>query len=46
MQVLQERLDQQQNHMAEERARLKEVIDRMGMQLAEQQRQLEKVRGH
>ncbi|XP_048846889.1 fas-binding factor 1 homolog isoform X3 [Brienomyrus brachyistius] len=44
LRVLQERLDQQQSHMVEERARLKEVIDRMGMQLAEQQRQLEKER--
>nr|XP_023666390.1 fas-binding factor 1 [Paramormyrops kingsleyae] len=44
LRVLQERLDQQQSHMVEERARLKEVIDKMGMQLAEQQRQLEKER--
>ena len=40
---MQERLGQQQRAMAEERARLKEVITRMEVQLAEQQRQLEKV---
>ena len=40
---MQERLGQQQRAMAEERARLKEVITRMEVQLGEQQRQLEKV---
>ncbi|KAJ3600718.1 hypothetical protein NHX12_031695 [Muraenolepis orangiensis] len=44
LRVMQERLGQQQRAMAEERARLKEVITRMEVQLAEQQRQLEKER--
>lgn len=44
--VMQDRLGQQQRAMAEERTRLKEVIAKMDTQLAEQQRQLEKVRSH
>ncbi|XP_056143634.1 fas-binding factor 1 homolog [Lampris incognitus] len=44
LRVMQNRLDQQQRAMTEERARLKEVITRMDTQLAEQQRQLEKER--
>ncbi|XP_059900041.1 fas-binding factor 1 homolog isoform X1 [Gadus macrocephalus] len=44
LRVMQERLGQQQRAMAEERARLKEVITRMEVQLGEQQRQLEKER--
>lgn len=43
---MQDRLGQQQRAMAEERTRLKEVIAKMDTQLAEQQRQLEKVRSH
>ncbi len=43
--VMQDRLEQQQKAMAEERAYLKEIISRMDTQLNEQQRQLEKVRG-
>lgn len=41
---MQDRLSQQQRAMAEERTRLQEVIAKMDTQLAEQQRQLEKVR--
>lgn len=41
--VMQDRLDQQQKAMADERAYLKEIISRMDTQLNEQQRQLEKV---
>ncbi|XP_036421947.1 fas-binding factor 1 homolog [Colossoma macropomum] len=44
LRVLQERLTQQQREMAEERARLKEVIAKMDTQLAEQQRQLQQER--
>ncbi|XP_048102629.1 fas-binding factor 1 homolog isoform X3 [Alosa alosa] len=44
LRVMQDRLGQQQRAMAEERARLQEVIAKMDTQLAEQQRQLEKER--
>ncbi|KAM6957748.1 fas-binding factor 1 homolog [Aplochiton taeniatus] len=44
LRVMQDRLGQQQRAMAEERARLKEVIAKMDTQLSEQQRQLEKER--
>ncbi|XP_072531239.1 fas-binding factor 1 homolog [Salminus brasiliensis] len=44
LRVLQDRLTQQQREMAEERARLKEVIAKMDTQLAEQQRQLQQER--
>lgn len=44
LRVLQDRLSQQQRAMADERARLQEVIAKMDTQLAEQQRQLEKER--
>uniref|UniRef100_A0A4W5MM47 Fas-binding factor 1 C-terminal domain-containing protein n=1 Tax=Hucho hucho TaxID=62062 RepID=A0A4W5MM47_9TELE len=43
LRVMQDRLGQQQRAMAEERTRLKEVITKMDTQLAEQQRQLEKM---
>lgn len=41
---MQDRLNQQQKTMADERAYLKEIISRMDTQINEQQRQLEKVR--
>ncbi|XP_073692857.1 fas-binding factor 1 homolog [Garra rufa] len=44
LRVLQDRLNQQQREMAEERSRLKEVIAKMDTQLVGQQRQLEKER--
>ncbi|KAL2101019.1 hypothetical protein ACEWY4_002780 [Coilia grayii] len=44
LRVMQDRLNQQQRAMGEERARLQEVIAKMDTQLAEQQRQLEKER--
>ncbi|XP_062388019.1 fas-binding factor 1 homolog isoform X2 [Sardina pilchardus] len=44
LRVMQDRLGQQQRAMADERARLQEVIAKMDTQLAEQQRQLEKER--
>uniref|UniRef100_A0AAY4C6I4 Fas-binding factor 1 C-terminal domain-containing protein n=1 Tax=Denticeps clupeoides TaxID=299321 RepID=A0AAY4C6I4_9TELE len=44
LRVMQDRLNQQQRAMADERTRLQEVIAKMDAQLAEQQRQLEKER--
>ncbi|XP_068605897.1 fas-binding factor 1 homolog, partial [Brachionichthys hirsutus] len=44
LQLMQDRLAQQQKAMAEERAHRKEIISRMDAQLNEQQRQLEKER--
>ncbi|XP_029015076.1 fas-binding factor 1 homolog isoform X3 [Betta splendens] len=44
LRIMQDRLNQQQKTMADERAYLKEIISRMDTQLNEQQRQLEKER--
>ncbi|XP_057717583.1 fas-binding factor 1-like isoform X2 [Corythoichthys intestinalis] len=44
LQIMQERLTQQQKVMAEEKAYLKEIISRMDTQINEQQRQIEKER--